>query len=98
VYLDFEQYGTQVALVVSFELLQVPLAASPQGLDRYSGLNGDFVLILGRLSCGFEADSTDEGIEIIDDALVEAVELRALLLVEPSSALTGLRRPAASGA
>ena len=36
----------------------------------------------GGLSCGFEADSADKGIEIIDDALVEAIELSALLLVE----------------
>jgi hypothetical protein len=32
------------------------------------------------LSCGFEADGLDERIEIIDDAVVEAIELRALLV------------------
>jgi hypothetical protein len=30
------------------------------------------------LSCGFEADGLDERVEIIDDAVVEAIELRAL--------------------
>ena len=32
------------------------------------------------LSCGFEADGLDERIEIIDDAVVEAIELRALVV------------------
>ena len=39
---------------------------------------------MGWLSCGFEADSVDEGIEVIDDALVEAVELRSPLVMEAS--------------
>ena len=56
--------------------------AAISGLDRYSGRNGDFVLVWGVLSCGFEADGADEGIEIIDDALVEAIKLRSLLVVE----------------
>ena len=34
------------------------------------------------MSCGFEADGADEGVEIIDDALIEAVELRSLLLID----------------
>jgi hypothetical protein len=34
------------------------------------------------LSCGFEANGADQRIEIIDDALVEVIELRPLLLVE----------------
>jgi hypothetical protein len=37
-------------------------------------------------------------IEIIDDTLIEAIELRSLLLIVWRSALTGLRRPAVSGA
>jgi hypothetical protein len=28
----------------------------------------------GGLSCGFEADGVNEGVDIVDDALVEAVE------------------------
>jgi hypothetical protein len=39
---------------------------------------------LGCLSRGFEADSADEGIEIIDNALAEAIDLRSLLLKELS--------------
>jgi len=34
---------------------------------------------LALLSCGFEADSTNEGIEIVDDALIKAVEGRSLI-------------------
>jgi hypothetical protein len=34
-------------------------------------------------SRGFETDGLDEGIEIIDDALIEAIELRSLLGFEP---------------
>jgi hypothetical protein len=32
---------------------------------------------LAPLSCSFEADSTNEGIEIVDDALIKAIELRS---------------------
>jgi hypothetical protein len=32
------------------------------------------------LSCGFEADGANEGIEIIDDALIEAIKLRSPLV------------------
>jgi hypothetical protein len=46
-------------------------------LDRYSDCNGDFVL-LDALSCGFEADGANESIKIVDDALIEAIELRSL--------------------
>ena len=35
------------------------------------------------LSRGFQADGSDEGVEIVDDALVEAVELRPSLGFEP---------------
>jgi hypothetical protein len=46
-------------------------------LDRYSDCNGDFVL-LDALSCGFEGDGANESIKIVDDALIEAIELRSL--------------------
>jgi hypothetical protein len=36
------------------------------------------------LSCGFEPDGADEGIKVIDNALIEAIELRALLMVNSS--------------
>ena len=32
----------------------------------------------GGLSCGFEADGVNEGVDIVDDALIEAIELRSL--------------------
>jgi hypothetical protein len=34
------------------------------------------------VSRGFEAEGTDEGVEVIDDALIEAIELRSLGVVE----------------
>jgi hypothetical protein len=34
------------------------------------------------LSCGFEPNGLDEGIEAIDNALIEAIELRSLRVVE----------------
>jgi hypothetical protein len=49
-------------------------------------------------SRGFEADGSDEGIEIVDDALVETIELGSPLGFEVGIALMGLRRPAARGA
>jgi hypothetical protein len=50
-------------------------------LDRYSGRSGDFVLALRLLSCsGLEADGLDQCVKVIDDAVIEAVELRPLLV------------------
>ena len=43
-------------------------------------------------SRGFEADRSDQGVEIIDDALVEAVELRPPLGFEPSIRLDGAEK------
>ena len=43
--------------------------------------NEDFVLVVGQLR-GFQADSADEVIEVIDDALVEPIELGPLAQVE----------------
>jgi hypothetical protein len=48
-------------------------------------------------SRGLQADGLDEFVEVIDDALVEAVELRTVLASSFVSALTGERRPAVSG-
>ena len=53
---------------------------------------------MGRRSCGFEADGFNELAEIVDGALVEAVELRSVLAVELASALMGERNPAAARA
>jgi hypothetical protein len=49
------------------------------------------------LSCGFEADSADKGVKIINDALVEAVELSAVLLVEPSIRAYGAEKAGREG-
>jgi hypothetical protein len=37
---------------------------------------------LARLSRRFEAQGAIEGVEVVDEALIEAIELRSLLLVE----------------
>ena len=43
-------------------------------------------------SGGFETDGPDEDIEIVDDALVKAVELRSPLGFEPSIRLEGAEK------
>ena len=53
-------------------------------LDRYSGGDGDFVLVWRGCHAALRPRRADERIEIIDDALIEAIELRSLLLVDPS--------------
>jgi hypothetical protein len=45
--------------------------------------------LLGVLSRGFEADGADEGVEVIDDALIEAIELGSLWLVDPGICVDG---------
>ena len=47
---------------------------------------------MARVSRGFEAEGADEGIEVIDDALVEAIELRSLLLVDSSIRTDGAEK------
>ena len=47
---------------------------------------------MAALSCGFEADRADESVEVIDDALIEAVELRSLLLVDSSIRADGAEK------
>ena len=34
------------------------------------------------MSCGFEADGANESIKIVDDALIEAIELGSLWLID----------------
>ena len=43
-------------------------------------------------SRGFEADGSDEGIEIVDDALIKAIELRSPLGFEPCICLDGAEK------
>jgi hypothetical protein len=47
---------------------------------------------LGLLSCGFEPNGLDEGIEIIDNTLIEAIELRSLLVVDSSIRANGAKK------
>ena len=47
---------------------------------------------MGAESCGLEADCSDEGVEVVDDALIEAVELRSPLRFEPSIQLDGAEK------
>jgi hypothetical protein len=43
-------------------------------------------------SGGFEADRSDEGVEIVDDALIEAVELRSPLGFKPGICFDGAEK------
>ena len=43
-------------------------------------------------SRGFEADGSDEGIEIVDDALIKAIELRSPLGFEPGICFDGAEK------
>ena len=43
-------------------------------------------------SRGFEADRLDEGIEVVDDALIEAIELRSPLGFEPFVSFDGAEK------
>jgi hypothetical protein len=47
---------------------------------------------LGLLSCGFEPSGLDEGIEVIDNALIEAIELRSLGVVDSSIRADGAEK------
>jgi hypothetical protein len=47
---------------------------------------------LGLLSCGFEPSSLDEGIEVIDNALIKAIELRSLRVVDSSIRADGAEK------
>ena len=52
-----------------------------KSVDRYAKRNENFVLVT-VFSGGFEADRIHEFFEIVDDALVEAIQLRSLLLLQ----------------
>ena len=45
-------------------------------------LNGDFVLVTDKSGCYLQAHGLEQLVEVIDDALIELVELRTLLLLE----------------
>jgi hypothetical protein len=48
-------------------------------------------------SRGFEANGSDEGVEIVDDALVEAIELRSPLELEPGIRFEGAEKACREG-
>jgi len=53
------------------------------GLDRYAHRNENFVLVcIAESGGGFEADGLQQLIQIIDDTLIEAIQLRAFLLLK----------------
>jgi hypothetical protein len=47
---------------------------------------------LASLSCGFEADGANEGIEIIDNVLVEAIKLGSPLGLKPCVCFDGAEK------
>ena len=46
---------------------------------------------------GFEADGSHEGVEIVDDALVEAIKLRSPLELEPGIRFEGAEKACREG-
>jgi hypothetical protein len=46
---------------------------------------------LASLSCGFEADGAHEGIEIIDNALIDVIKLRSPLGLMPCVCFDGAK-------
>jgi len=44
------------------------------------------------LLSGFKADRADESVEVIDDTLIEAVEVRSVLLVDSSVGADGAEK------
>ena len=61
-------------------------------LNRYRGENGNFVRVLGLDSRSFEADRADERVEIVDNALIEAVELGSLFGLQASITSDGAEK------
>ena len=47
---------------------------------------------MAPLLCGFEGDRADESVEVIDDTLIEAVEVRSVLLVDSSVGADGAEK------
>ena len=47
---------------------------------------------MASLSCGFEADGANEGIEIIDNTLIEAIKLRSPLGLKPCVCFDGAEK------
>jgi hypothetical protein len=44
------------------------------------------------LSCGFEADRANKSFKVIDDPLIEAIELRSLLVVDSGVCTDGVEK------
>jgi len=61
-------------------------------LGRYRACSVDFVPVWGWESRSFEADGSDEGIEIVDEALIQAIELRSPLGFEPGICFDGAEK------
>ena len=59
-------------------------------LGRYGGINEDFVLVDGWGEC--EAEGSQEMVEVVGEALVEAVELRTLWRREGGVAGIGIEK------
>jgi hypothetical protein len=57
----------------------------------FLGASG-FCSRLGMDSCGFESDGSDESVEIVNDALIEAIELRSSLRLKPGIGFDGAKK------
>jgi hypothetical protein len=61
-------------------------------LDHYSACNGDFVLVWRFGRAALRGDGANEGIEIIDNALIEAIKLRSPLGLKPCVGFDGAEK------
>src|SRR2546422_6455668 len=64
-------------------MLRLGIAAcAVAAVVAYAQRNKDFVLVTALVSGGFETDGVHKFVEIVNDALIEAVQLRSLLPLE----------------
>src|SRR5271157_6187182 len=62
-------------------------------LDRYRECNGDFVLVLAGWSSCLDSNGRNELVEIVNDALVQAVELALPLVLQAGVSGGGAQQP-----
>ena len=67
-------------------------AGSANALGRYREANGNFVRVLGLDSRSFEADRADERVEIVDNALIKAIELGSVFGLQASITSDGAEK------
>src|SRR5213593_3627956 len=79
-------------------MLRLGIAAcAVAALVAYAQRNEDFVLVTALVSGGFETDGVHKFVEIVNDALIEAVQLRSLLPLELAVCRDGRQQTGSQG-